>query len=345
MWRLTNRVSVRHSSVTTMKLSARAVLAVGFLNIAGLSHGQFVIVPTFDSTITSDPNAALIEAGINATIARVEAAVATPITVSIAFQETNGGLGQSSSFINNISYTAYRNALQTAQTLSANDITAIASLPPGPNNPVNGNTNVTLTTPLLRALGFNSQGNTGGQPDGTISLNTSIMNLSRTGSQNPSNYDLQAVAGHEIDEVLGTGGSGSSLPTTNGPIGPLDLFRYSSPGVRSFTTSTSAAPYFSIDSGLTNLVFFNQAGGVSDYSDWGDGVSPADSRGNSPPQMQDAFGTPGAIVNIGSNELTAHDVVGYNLAPVPEPGTMMLTAAGLAAAALVRRRRAAAIAA
>ncbi len=63
--------------------------------------------------------------------------------------------------------------------------------------------------------------------------------------------------------------------------------------MRSYTTSTSVAPYFSINNGVTDLVHFDQVGGA-DYADWGNGVVPAEGAGNTPPQVQDAFGTPGA---------------------------------------------------
>src|SRR5207253_1009205 len=103
--------------------------------------------------------------------------------------------------------------------------------------------------------------------DGTITLNTSIMNLSRSGSQNPAFYDLMAVASHEIDEVLGMG-SGLNLPTNFPRLSrPQDLFRYSANGVRSFTT-VAGTSYFSIDGGATDLVDFNQAPNGGDYGDW-----------------------------------------------------------------------------
>lgn len=289
------------------------------------AHAGLLITPTWDSTITNDANAATIEAGINAAIARVEADIANPITVNILFMETASGLGGSSTSHYILPYTTYRSALATGQTLSANDVTALASLPAGPNNPVNGNANVNVQTSLARALGIaNFTGS-----DGTISLNTSIMNLSRTGTQNGSFYDLQAVAAHEMDEVLGIGGPGSALPTTNSSVGVLDLFRYSAAGVRSFTTSTGATSYFSINGGVTNLVGFNQAGGGSDYSDW---VSSATHH------VQDAFGTPGAQLDIGTPELTALDVIGYDLTAVPEPGTALFGLA-LCGVSVLRRRR------
>ena len=153
------------------------------------------------------------------------------------------------------------------------------------------------------------------------------MNDSRPGSS-PSKYDLQSAVAHEMDEVLGIGGDGSQLNSvldgaSDGSVSPLDLFRYSSAGVRSYTTSSTVSSYFSINGGTTDLVHFNQLNDGADYGDWGDGVTPGDGQPNVPAQVQDAFGasgnTPAVEPNLGPNEMTAFDVVGWNL-----------TAAGLA---------------
>lgn len=139
---------------------------------------------------------------------------------------------------------------------------------------------------------------------------------------------MQATTEHEIDEVLGIGGAGSYLkPSENSPLGSTngvgvtDLYRYATNGIHSYTYTNNAAPYFSLDGGATPLVNFNQYGSGSDYGDWGDGVKPADGNGHNPPQVQDAFGTPGRAYDLGANELIALDVVGYTLSP----GTMNIT--------------------
>ena len=50
-----------------------------------------IIHPTFDSSITSDPQAAMIEATINAAIAVYQSDFSNPITVTITFREMAGG--------------------------------------------------------------------------------------------------------------------------------------------------------------------------------------------------------------------------------------------------------------
>jgi hypothetical protein len=305
----------------------RALLASAAGSIATLALTQsaganLIIVPTFAANILSDPNSAAIMAGINATIQRAQDNIANPITVRITFQE-GGGLGGSSQSVNGFTYATYRNALANNQILSANDNTALATLPVQAANPVNGTNGVFLTHALSRALGLEGAS---ASSDCTITLNTSIMNLSRSGAQNGSFYDLQAVAAHEIDEALNVGGPGTALPTTGGSVGAEDLFRYSANGVRSFTTSSSATAYFSINGGATNIVNFNQTGS-GDYADW---------AASATKRVQDATGTPNTQLNIGPAELTALDVVGWNMV-VPEPASLSLV--GLAAVGLLRKRR------
>ncbi len=297
------------------------------------ANANLVIDPTFDNSITSLTDASTIEAGIDQAISRLENAIETSVTVSIDFGDMSSGLGQSETFFNLLSYSQYRSDLANNQILSANDISALASLPVSSTNPVNQTADVYLTTANLRAIGETALGTLpSGDFDSSITLNLSDMNLSRSGTQDPTKYDLQSVVTHEMDEALGIGGAGSTIgdSISGNPVGSMDLFRYASNGVRSYSTSTSATAYFSINGGATNLSNFNQAGGGSDYGDWATGATP---------QVQDAFGTPGVDVNLGSNELTSLDVVGYNLVAVPEPGTAFLLMGGLFAIGILKYRR------
>src|SRR5206468_3424253 len=98
---------------------------------------------TFDSSITGDPNAVAIEAGINRAISQIESDFSDPISVNITFME-GGGLGGSSTPIYQQSYATYR-ALLAADATTANDATALATLPVQATSPVDGNANIWVT--------------------------------------------------------------------------------------------------------------------------------------------------------------------------------------------------------
>ncbi len=203
------------------------------------AQANLVIIPTFDSAITSDANAAVIENTISNVIAVYQASFSDSVTVAITFHKVSTGLGASSTYYKQaISYSTFRANL-AARATTANDAKALEHLPSGSSNPVNGSTTVELTLPNARALGF-SANPPAGQPDSDIDLNISLMNLTRT-SINGSKYDLYAVAAHEIDEVLGLSSvldglaNGGAAPT--GDVDSLDLFRYDQNGNRSFNTA------------------------------------------------------------------------------------------------------------
>jgi hypothetical protein len=279
----------------------------------------FVINPTFALNIQQDSNAATIEATINRTITAYESLIADNDVVNITFQEGGGLGGSSGGLIYNENYQSYYNALVSHQT-SANDATAIASLPNQATDPVNGQTTIGLRAALARALGFNAPTPQG---DGTITLNTGICNLDRTSPQDPTKYDLQAVTAHEIDEICGFGStldsSNNESPAPTGQINADDLFRYGPTGFgRSYTTNPTVPAYFSIDGGTTDLARFNQThtqtipNSSGDFGDW------YSYFGGQTPQVQDAFNTRGANANLGV-ELTRLDVLGYTLTPVTSP--------------------------
>jgi len=260
-----------------------------------LSTAGLVINPTFDSTILSDPNSATIQATINMVIAEYEAAFSDPITVNVTFQEMSGGLSSSSWNYYYIPYTQLRSDLAAGASTS-NDVTAVAHLPNTFTDPVLGSTMVMVNTANMKALDniYNDM-----NQDGTVFLNTSLMNLDRS-SIDPSKYDLASCVAHELDEVLGLGSSlNPYVPATN--IRTEDLFRYDGSGNRSFTNSSAVQSYFSID-GTTNIVQFNQ-NSAGDYGDWA-------SSGTK--RVQDAFGSKGVTIDPSLAEYTALDVIGYH---------------------------------
>jgi hypothetical protein len=317
---------------------AALVLAGSAIPASASLISPLTITPTFDSSITSDPNGAAIEASINAAIdfytTTLTTATASSINVTIDFKE-GGGLGGSNTTLYKETYQGFINALINASSGDLTDTTALAGLPTGANNPVTGSGTIDVKTAELRALGY-----TGVPPnngfDGTITLNTALTHPGSPGSS--LNYNLMATVEHEVDEVLGLGSDDSGTGFFADPA-PEDLFRYDSSGHRSYTTSSSALAYFSIDGSTLLAQFDNQ----NDTGDWGDWQSNPLSKGVAP-QVQDAFATPGSnpFLSLSSPEVTALDALGYNLVtPTPEPGTIFLSVSALAGLFLVKRRNAA----
>jgi len=301
------------------------VVVTMVLLVAAPVRAGLIINPSFDASITSDPNAAAIEATINAAIGVYEGDFGDPITVNILFQEIHNGLGFSSAAFTTIPYSQFLATL-TADATTENDAIALTQLGAGPNDPVLDSTYINVKLANLRAIGIDANPPPG-QPDGTVGLNTSITGPGSPGTT--GGYDLMAVTEHEIDEILGFR---SSLPfILNGDIFPEDLFRYDGSGQRSFTTNAFAHAYFSIDGSTLLAQFDNQYDG-GDFADWQSNPLPAGTQ----PQVQDAFATPGAHPTLGINELTALDVIGYDL-ETPEPATGTLLAVALLAGCLMRR--------
>lgn len=280
--------------------------------VTASANSGLVINATFDSSITSNPNSAAIQAMVNQAIAIYQARFADPITVSILFRYSTtqpngnpmgaGALAQSNYVVYSFAWNTYINAL-IADAKTTNDTTANASLP-----------GASLSTSILpssangRAVGLNTPPavfangtvGVGGPYDGIITLN-SAQPFQFTRPPATSNYDALRTIEHEIDEILGLGAlnGGANLR-------PQDLFSWSSAGTRNLTSSGTR--YFSINSGNTNIVGFNQIAG-GDFGDW---VSPSCPQAN--PYVQNAFSCPGQFsdVTTTSPESINLDVIGYD---------------------------------
>src|SRR5437588_1240952 len=241
-----------------------------------IQSAGLTINATFDSSITGNPNSAAIQAMINQCVGIYQSLFKDPITVSILFRYSttspngsplsSGTLAQSGFVIYPTAWTTFVSSL-VADAKTANDATANASLPAIPLS-----TNVVVSSADGRALGLNTPAamfadghvGTGGPYDGIVTLN-SAQPFQFTRPVGPTTYDAQRSTEHEMDEVLGLG---SFINSGGSDVHPQDLFSWSSPGTRNLTTS--GIRYFSINSGATNIVGFNQMSG-GDFGDW---VSP-----------------------------------------------------------------------
>jgi len=278
-----------------------------------------IIHPTFHSSITGHPNAAAIQAMINRAISIYESRFSDPITIEILFRYTDtfpngisfpsGQISQSDWVYYEVLWNDYIHALRE-DAKTNNDILAIASLPETALSnfiyPTSANGRAVGLNTRPAMFGNGTVGN-GGPYDGIVTLNSGVaFQFSRPPSG--SNYDAQYFTEHEIDEVIGFG-SRLNLPGTT--VRPQDLFSWSAHNARNF--SSSGQRYFSIDSGSTNIVNFNQNPNF-EFGDWSSGACP-----QAHPYVQNASGCAGQFSDVtpASPEGINLDVIGYDLLNFP----------------------------
>jgi hypothetical protein len=153
-------------------------------------------------------------------------------------------------------------------------------------------------------LSFPSTGSfqTVGSIQTTITLNA--------GSNNTLNFS-NPIVGSWAPDFDRIGVNCVITPPSN--LRPQDLFSWSSRGVRNLTLDGSR--YFSIDSGSTNIVGFNQIS-PGDFGDWLSEACP-----QRHPYVQNAFACTGQSSDISatSPEGINLDVIGYDLVNAPTP--------------------------
>jgi hypothetical protein len=341
----------RKAAAQRCGLAAVALLAANTVQPAA----ALVINPVVDSSITSLANAGTIEAAFN-TVAQDFASQFTSsaqINVQVSWGSVGGQPLASNAVAASIqriygyfTYDQVKSRLTSASLSNPSNTALAMAVANLPATAPAGISKYVIPSSEAKVLGVISP--TQASSDGSIGFagSPSGYDFDPTNGVTVGTYDFQAVAAHELDEVLGRiSGLYNTAPTYRTVF---DLFRYKSPGVLSYGYYDAA--YFSIDGGVTHLGTFNNLSS-GDRGDWLTSAMPTD--------IQDASIGKGQRKNLTAVDLTGLDVLGYGgsnlgdtawnfpqtiafrlIEPVPEPGSLMLLASmlGLLAARRLRRR-------
>lgn len=342
-----------------MRFSNMRVLSLGAaLGAATMSHA----VLTFNLSFLSGTSAQA-QTAFQAAANRWSAIYNDNITVNLTVGTANlssGILGQTSSPSVGVAYSSYRTALINDAS-SSDDTTATTNLQAGPsfnvrtnrwsNNPNGSNSftaytssqsNIAITRANAKAVGLIS--GTDANSDGSITFTTNSGTIPGGYDFDPSNgitagtIDFVGIATHEIGHAMGfvsgvdiVDGGGNGADNAGAWVRPIDLFRRSTGVVIPDLIAGASSPYFSLDNGTTGSSQ-RFSTGVTD----GDGNQASHWKDNLGLGIMDPTAANGELLAISNLDKRAFDVIGYNLAPVPEPATM--AALGLGVLAALRRR-------
>jgi len=160
-------------------------------------------------------------------------------------------------------------------------------------------------------IGFSALSGTGY----SWNFNASVS-ASNTGT-GATQFDLEAVAMHEISEVMGRIGMEGAIVNGKHTYTPLDLFNFASPGVLELS---GGGGYFSTNNGATNLGVFNNATAYSgDIADWASysSITQSHTQGlvSGTADAYDAFLAPGYNGDVSQSDVLALAALGYQLTP------------------------------
>src|ERR1041385_2690157 len=190
---------------------------------------------TYDTTITSQSAAfqSMYTTAVNSALGYLSQNFTNNVTINVTFSWANLGFGaaaENSFYYNTYSYAQVRTALINSQN-SPEDTTAYATLPA--NDPTGSGNVYALTSGQAKALGLGFSS----PYDDYVTLNSALSWTFDPNNRAVSGkYDAIGALQHEITEgVFGRIASlGQADAIGTGVFTPLDLFRYSSSGVRDF---------------------------------------------------------------------------------------------------------------
>ena len=325
-----------------------------------LNLGTFDIVTNPGPTLAG--NAAALAAFNRAALAW-EARISDPITITIDADLAvlgAGILGSTGSVLLQAPYTTIRNAMVVDAADEADD-TITASLPTSGQfvATIPGGTmlspNLTGSKANLKALGFSGLDGAFGASDGSITFNTTFaFDFDNSNGVGPGLFDFETIAAHEIGHALGFISFVDSVNAgaTTVQLLTLDLYRFANntaadpgtavdftvfarnqiPGVDAITDEINGLnPERRMSTGTTNVAFPGTDGRQASH--W-----KADELTGNFIGLMDPTLAPGQFYDPQDSDFRALDLIGYEIAPIPEP-TAILLAAGLLGMAGWRERR------
>lgn len=258
---------------------------------------------SYDSSVSNAP--AGFVAAVNYVVNTFDGLFTNNVTINIdvGYGEINGqalaagALGESYApqYLTE-SYLSVKNALQA---LGAPGASALPS-----TSPLSGS--VSLSQAEAQALKL------------TAAISTSYVGFSNslpfsyTANATPASnqYYFIGVVEHEITEDMGRV---SLLDQQPSQYSPIDLFRFTSPGVHDLSTGgAGSTAYFSIDNGATNLGSWNNNPGNGDLADW----YPSGPAAGGHDAFND-FSSPGVIDTLSSSDITLMQALGWTIQAAP----------------------------
>jgi hypothetical protein len=269
-----------------------------------LSSRAMIINVTYDPSVTNIGTLTQVQTAFGAALQTIENIYTNSIMVNVIVYGPNHGpfgdidLGESSfSYYDGFDYADVTNALFLARTTVA-DSNSVASLPV--SDPTGGGETWGIPSSEAKALSISGVDPNDPSNDGAVGFATNVNY-----SFDPNNravsgkFDFIGVAEHELTEVMGR----STLRLNGSGYFPYDLFRFTTNDVRSFDPNATNA-YFSVDNGATALKYFYTNVTMGDIQDW---------LSAGTPDSFDAFVPSGHELILSAADLTAVDVIGYDL--------------------------------